>query len=60
MSSPPEFRLVLHDSGLWEASVAVDGQEAHFGFFSERAEAQRTIDAALAGLSGETADADRS
>ena len=46
MPSPPKFQLVLHSSGLWEASAVVDREELHFGFFADKAEAQRTLDAA--------------
>jgi hypothetical protein len=52
-SSPPKFRLALHPTGLWEASALVDGREMHFGFFAERAEAERTLDTAKAHYGGE-------
>jgi hypothetical protein len=48
MKSPIKPRLVQHDTGLWEARATLNGREVHFGFFSERDEAQRTLDAALA------------
>jgi hypothetical protein len=53
MPSPPKFQLVLHHSGLWEASAVVDREELHFGFFADQAEAQRTLDAAAARFGGE-------
>jgi hypothetical protein len=56
MQSTPTSRLVQHDSGLWEASAVLDGQELHFGFFFERAEAERTLDAAVVRLGGRPAD----
>jgi hypothetical protein len=56
MPSPPKFQLVLHPSGLWEASAVVEGQELHFGFFADQAEAQRTLEAAAARFGGETAE----
>jgi hypothetical protein len=48
MKSPLKPRLVQHDTGLWEARAVLNGREMHFGFFSERDEAQRTLDAAIA------------
>jgi hypothetical protein len=56
MPSPPKYRLALHPTGLWEASALVEGEEMHFGFFSERAEAERTLEAAKVRFGGETAE----
>jgi hypothetical protein len=55
MQSPLKVRLVRHASGLWEASAVVQGQEMHFGFFLDQAEAQRTLDMARVRFGGETA-----
>jgi len=56
MKSPLKPRLVQHDSGLWEARAVLNGREVHFGFFSERDEAQRTLDAAIARHDGPAAE----
>jgi hypothetical protein len=53
MPSPPKFRLVLHPSGMWEASAVVERQELHFGFFADQAEAQRTLESAAARFGGD-------
>ncbi len=55
MKSALKPRLVQHDSGLWEARAVLNGREVHFGFFSERGEAQRTLDAAIARQDGKAA-----
>jgi hypothetical protein len=53
-------RLVQHPSGLWEASAVLKGQELHFGYFFERAEAERTLDVARARYGGQAADSELS
>ena len=60
MPSPPKYRLALHPTGLWEATALVEGEEIHFGFFADREEAQRTLDAAAAGQGEETPEPDAS
>jgi len=52
MQSPFKSHLVQHQSGLWEARAVLEGEELHFGFFSQRAEAQRTLDVAMARYGG--------
>jgi hypothetical protein len=60
MQSLLQPRLVQHQSGLWEASAVLEGQELHFGYFSERVEAQRTLDVATVRYGNRAADPEAS
>jgi hypothetical protein len=55
MQAPAISSLVQHDSGLWEATVVVGRREIHFGFFFDRAEAERTLAAAITRYGGKAA-----
>ena len=48
MKASLKLQLVQQTNGLWEASVLLKGQVLNLGYFSDKSEAQRALDTALA------------